>query len=147
MQLENGSINLFKCNKMKSIDKNINLIEVYEVLNKFIHTNSNPLTERLSIYRFLNKLSDTEEFELRVNREFSAYKLKNQKDKYLKLIEDRKEIQLPCEFTLVPYQLTNWRLYWKDDLFLDSFDESLAKRIAFDINVAYAVKCSRNRRK
>ena len=132
---------------MKSIDKNINLIEVYEVLNKFIHTNSNPLTERLSIYRFLNKLSDTEEFELRVNREFSAYKLKNQKDKYLKLIEERQEIQLPCEFTLVPYQLTNWRLYWKDDLFLDSFDESLAKRIAFDINVAYAVKCSRNRRK
>lgn len=132
---------------MKSVDKNINLIEVYEILNKFIHTNSNPLNERLSIYRFLNKLSDTEEFELRVNREFSAYKLKNQKDKYLKLIEDRKEIQLPCEFTLVPYQLTNWKLYWKDDLFLDSFDESLAKRIVFDINVAYAVKCSRNRRK
>lgn len=124
------------------INKNISMTKVYKILESYCSDLSNSLENRTTIYRFLSKLSDTEDFELRVNREFSAYKLKNKKDAIEDAITNRKEIQLPCEFLLHPIKTTNWQLYWNDELFLDSLDPKIAKRIAYDINVAFAIKVS-----
>lgn len=123
-----------------NFSKNISMIKVYKVLEGFIENNSNPFEDRLAIYRFLSKLSDTEEFELQVNREFSAYKLKNKKDTIEEKLRERSDIDLMCGFSLHPYQQTNWQLFLHDELFLDSLDFKIARRIAFDINIAFNIK-------
>lgn len=128
------------------INKNISLPKVYKILESYCKDLSHPLEDRMMIYRFLNKLSDTEDFELKVNREFSAYKLKNKKDAIEDAIINRVDIQLPCEFVLHPVKITNWQLYWNDELFLDSLDPKIARRIAYDINVAFAIKVSQSNR-
>lgn len=129
------------------INKNINLVKTYKILENFITDNSQPYEDRLTIYRFLNKLTDTEDFELRVNREFSAYKLKNKKDEIEMNINKRVEINLSCGFSLVPYRADSWKLYLDDELFLESLDARIAKRIAYDINVAFSIKHSQLFRK
>lgn len=124
------------------ITKNISLNRVYKLFESLIADNHLSLDDRVLLYRFLNKLTDTEEFELHVNREFSAHKLKTKKDNIEMLLSQREEINLPCEFVLQPYKSTNWQLYWNDELFLDSLDLKIARRIAFDINVAFSIKAS-----
>lgn len=125
-----------------TISKSISIPKVYRVLEEFCKNNANAFDDRLAIYRFLNKLSDTEEFELQVNREFSAYKLKNRKDQIEDALRERKDLELMCGFSLHPYKVTNWQLYLNDELFLDSLDFKIARRIAFDINTAFNIKAA-----
>lgn len=124
------------------IKKTFSLNKVRDVLAKVMNDPSYTLEEKILIYRFRDKLTDTESFELRVNREFSAIQLKTEKDGVDKAIWERTPIYLPCGFYLKPVQETNWELYLNDEIFLKQLDQKIARRIALDINVAFSIKAA-----
>jgi len=129
-----------------NIQKSINLRKVYSILNEMISNPEFSAEDRLLLYRFLDKLSDTDAFENVVNRKFSIIKRKSWKSAIEKCITDRSEIVLKCGFCLLPSGVSNWELYLNNELFLDQLDKKIAYNIAMDINVAFLIKSSRDSR-
>lgn len=128
------------------IQKSINLKKVYDILNDMVSNPELSAYDRILMYRFLDKLSDTEAFEAIVNREFSMIKRNLWKNEVENCIADRKEVILKCGFCLVPSGMSNWELYLNNELFLDQLDKKIAFKIAMDINSAFLIKSSRIRR-
>jgi len=122
--------------------KYLSIPRVYALMSEYVSNNSIPYADRLTMFRAQSKLADNREFELKFNKEFSACKLKSVKDDYEYRLNNRIEIKLPLDFTLKPYLKTRWRLYQFDEIFLDGLDYKLAKRVAYDINVAFSIKYS-----
>lgn len=127
----------------KIIDLNL----VYNILTKAIEGEELTYFERVMLYRFKDKLTDSESFEFTTNRTFSGLQLKFEKDRIEDLLNERLPINLHCNFTLKPVDKTNWELYQGESLFLDKLDTKLARRIAYDINVAIGIQVSRNSNK
>ncbi len=125
------------------IDRAFNLSELRSLLMDLINDPHLPMTNRILLYRFLDKITDSDKFSLRVNKEFSALNLKMDKNRINDSIVNRNPINLNCDFYLKPVQTTNWELHWNNRLFLSKLDAKIARRIAFDINAAFAIKASR----
>lgn len=125
------------------IRKEININNVKNLILEIIDDLNYSLTDRMELYRFINKLSDSENFEVTVNRQLSALKLKNDKEFINSSIDSRKDIFLKCGFLLKPVQETNWELFLNNESFLDQLDKNLARKIALDINVAFLIKAVR----
>jgi hypothetical protein len=125
------------------IKKEINLGKVRKILLDFIEDLNYNLNDRIEIYRFLHKLSDSENFEIVVNKQLSGLKMKLESCDVEEAINSRKKFFMRCGFMLKPVQGDSWELYQNNELFLDSLDKKVARKIAFDINVAYVIKLSR----
>jgi hypothetical protein len=125
------------------IKKEISLSRVRRILLELIDDLNYDLNDRIEIYRFFHKISNSESFEVIINKHFSALKLKLEKSGIEEALNSRKNLFMKCGFMLKPVQETNWELYLNNELFLDSLDIKIAKKIAFDINVAYFIKYSR----
>lgn len=130
------------------VSKNVNSTEVYHLLKGLTQCNMLPFESRVLLYRFLDKLADSEEFELKMNREFSAIKLIEDKDAIQNNIKNKIAIILGCGFILIPDEVgDNWHLQQESDLFLSDLTPEEAKRIALDINVAFLMKATQRRPK
>jgi hypothetical protein len=128
------------------IKKELNLDNVRKILLKLIDDYNYNLNDRIEIYRFFHKLTDSESFEVIVNRQFSALKLKLEKAGIEEALNSRKPFFMKCGFILKPVQEVSWELYLNNEIFLDSLDKKIARKIAFDINVAFFIKASRQSR-
>lgn len=127
--------------------KQINLAKVYQSLDKAISGQVLDYSDRLNLLRFKHKLTDSESFEFTTNRTFSALQLKHEKDSIESSLMKREVISLSCDFELVPVGITNWELHQWGKVYLDSLDTKIARRIAYDINVAIGIKVSRSNKK
>lgn len=124
-------------------EKGIDFKKVYSILSELLDNQSLPLTDRILLYRFVDKLKDSEKFEGLVNRNFNALYLLQEKDGINESIENNKSIFLPCRFYLKPIGNDNWELYLDNSLFLDKLSAQLARKISKDINIAYLIKSRR----
>jgi hypothetical protein len=95
--------------------------------------------ERMNLYRFVDKLSDSDAFEGIVNKAFSEVKNKT-KLSIDSNLQSRTPIRLNCGFELVPVGSTNWELVLNGSEFLVSLNKATARKIALDINVAFNIK-------
>jgi len=121
----------------------IDLKLVWDTMNKVIEGVIPTESDRLILYRFKDKLTDSEKFEFTVNKEFSRIQLKELKDEIEYLIDNRFKVVLKMGFELVPYAEVNWKLMHYGNIYLDNLDTKLARRIAYDINVAIKIKASK----
>jgi len=128
------------------IKRELNFDKVRKTLLEFIEDLNYNLNDRIEVYRFLHKLSDSEKFGALVNRNFSASKLKLEKKGIDEALNSRKSLFMKCGFMLKPVHDINWELYLNNELFLNSLDKEIARKIAFDINVAYSIKASQQAR-
>jgi hypothetical protein len=126
------------------IKKDLDLDNVRKILLELIDDLNYNLYDRIEIYRFLYKLSNSENFGVIVNKQFSAIRLKLEKTEIDEKLNSRNPIFMKCGFMLKPVQETNWELYLNNELFLDSLDKKIARKIAFDINVAFFTKLQGN---
>ena len=125
------------------IKKKLNFDNVRKVLLDLIEDLNYDLNDRIEVYRFLHKLADSENFEVIVNKQFSAIKLKLEKEEIDNALNSRENIFMKCGFMLKPVQEKNWELYFNNEIFLSSLDKKIARKIAFDINVAFSIKASK----
>jgi hypothetical protein len=124
------------------IDRYVNLKSVWTVLDKISNGFNLTEDERILIYRFKDKLTDSSKFESDTNREFSRLQLLKRKDAIEAKLVERSVIHLNCKFSLVP-QKDYWSVYVGTDEWLTKLDDNLARRIAYDINVAFKIKSAR----
>lgn len=102
---------------MKAYEQ-VDVIQSYKILDKAISGMVLTDEDRLMLYRFKDKLTDSESFEFTVNRLFNGYQLKTWKDIVERFLNERRTIRLMCDFYLIPVGDTNWVLKCNDQDFL-----------------------------
>jgi hypothetical protein len=101
------------------IKKEMDIHNIRKILLELIKDLNYNLNDRIEIYRFLDKISTSNEFGVLVNKRFSLIKLKFEKKKIEEAINSRKNFFMECGFMLKPVYENKWELYLNNELFLD----------------------------
>lgn len=130
---------------MAEIQKTLNIDNFFNLLHQEIIPNIENNDARLYLWRFMDKISDSDKFAQKTHEVFNQKKMGQAYEK-INQISKREVIQLVIpEFKLVPKE-QSWTLYFNDEVWLTDLDNKLAKKVIIDINAAYAIKATRLQR-